>query len=156
MEQKVMADLVAAGLITTNGCMLLIEKGGKRTLPTGHMEFFDKTLEKTLKREMKEELGVKVSVKETLGTVVRRKHGGGVLKLIEIFYCQVSEESAKMVRYEEKGEKGQIWMEFSKALSLENLDVLAREGIKRFLKKYPNKAKGGEGYEKENCFFLLP
>lgn len=133
--ERMRAELVVACFLTRrNGDLLLVRRGEYFTLPTGHMEFLDKSLEHALGREMKEELGpeVEISIRDTLGAILRNKNGA--TKVIQIFHCQVSAGAAHKILYEEAGQTGQVWIRPSQALALD-LDELAREAVKRYLNK---------------------
>lgn len=136
-NKRVYAALVAAGLIMgPDSRLLLVEKRRKLTLPTGHMDLEkDKNLEDALVREMKEEikdkkgLGIDISVMGSLGTMVRNKETVKS-KLIEIFRCATDSSE---IFFEEKGETNFAWVDVDETLEIENLDDLAREGIKRLI-----------------------
>lgn len=159
VEARVKATLVAAGLLkNSRGEILLVERQGEWTLPTGHMDVYrDRDLRKTLEREMKEELkGLKsltiigpldIFVRHT--ELVRNKGRSLKPKSIAIYSCNVHDGDE--IEYYEKGERREkIWVRPSQALRLPNLDDLARLAVKRFLEKYPTRAIKRRKGEEQN------
>lgn len=154
---RAMAELVVAALIKRpNGKFLLVGREGLWTLPTGNVESGEQSLD-TLFREMREELGIKreLLVVDCLGTVVRRKDDNldNPLKSIEIFYCKVSAEVAKRIKYREKEESTWVWLSFLEASNLKNLDPVSMEALKRYQQKYLSRKNiAGGGYEGRKVF----
>jgi len=163
-EKRVTATLVVAGLLKNQRSeILLVDRDGFWTLPTGHMDVNrDDSLTGTLDREMKEELkGLKnLIIVEVLDTfvrhseLIRNKSSPLKPKSITIFSCNVHDDEIKY--FNEGGKKRRkIWIRPSQALNLANLDDLAKLGISRFLEKYPGttkKEKGGNGNGKKRNF----
>jgi len=152
-EKRVKATLVAAGLLKNQrGEILLVERNGYWTLPTGHMDVHrDADLQETLDREMKEELkGLEsLTIIEALDTFIRHSEltmgGGNSLKpkSIAIYSCNVLGNEIEY--FDEEGERKKIiWIRPSQALELNNLDDLAKLAINRFLEKYPRTIQKGE------------
>jgi len=97
-EERVGATLVVAGFLkNSRGEVLLVDRDGDWTLPTGHMNvMIDATLQDALRREMKEELGLKDLAKiRALDTFVRKtelvREGKRPLrpKSIAVYSCSV-------------------------------------------------------------------
>lgn len=163
-EKRVKATLVVAGLLKNQrGEILLVERNGDWTLPTGHMDVRrDDNLQETLDREMKEELkGLKsLTIVEALDTfvrhseLIRNKSSPLKPKSIAIYSCNV--HGNEIEYFNEGGKrKKKIWIRPSQALKLTNLDDLAKLALDRFLEKYPGtvkKEKGENGNEKRKNF----
>ena len=154
-EKRIKATLVVAGLLKNQrGEVLLVERNGDWTLPTGHMDVRrDASLKETLDREMKEELqGLQsLIIVEALDTFVRhseliRNKSSPSLKpkSIAIYSCNVHDNE---IEYFNEGgkKKREIWIRPSQALKLTNLDDLAKLALNRFLEKYPGTVKKKEG-----------
>jgi ADP-ribose pyrophosphatase YjhB (NUDIX family) len=146
-KERVQAALVAAAILRNpSGEILLVQKDNNLTLPTGHMDpAKDADLEETLLREIKEELGVdrsEVEIIGSFGTMVRNKDSPAVSKSIEIFSCRISRKAALLAEFEEKGEKGQLWVRPSQIKNLTLLDELVREALQRYQEKYAARQKG--------------
>ena len=154
-EKRVKADLVVAGLLKNQRReILLVDRDGYWTLPTGHMDVNrDDNLMGTLDREMKEELkGLQsLTIVEALDTfvrhseLVRNKSSPLKPKSIAIYSCNVLHDS-EIEYFNEGGKKRKkIWIRPSQALKLNNLDDLAKLALNRFLEKYPGTVKKEEG-----------
>ena len=154
-EKRVKATLVVAGLLKNQrGEILLVERNGDWTLPTGHMDIRrDNNLKETLDREMKEELkGLKkLIIVEALDTFVRHaelvKERGISLKpkSIAIYSCNVN--GSEIEYFNEGGKRRKkIWIRPSQALELPNVDDLAKLALESFLGRYPGVAKKERGF----------
>lgn len=148
-SDRFFAALVAACLLKSpRGEILLTEKNGKLTIPTGHMDpEKDTDSKEALTREMEEELiGLKdLIIVESLGTYVVNGFGQKA-KSIEIFSCKTSSEEIGCLI--EKGEKKAVfWIRPIEAIKLPNLDGLTKEALERYLFKYSRKKKEGQSDE---------
>ncbi|NQV00679.1 MAG: NUDIX domain-containing protein [Parcubacteria group bacterium] len=135
-EKEIQATLVVAGLLRNLATreIGLVDRKRKLTLPTGHIDpSKDNTPEEALIREMKEEFPEleTLEIIQSLGTVVRNKSSPPVS--IEIFSCNVRAD--KITSYTEGNFVA--WIRPPEALKLPYLDILAREALKRYVKKYP-------------------
>ena len=149
-RDRIHAALVVAAILRNHrGEVLLIQRDGALTLPTGHMDpAKDANLVETLLREIKEELGIEpseVEITASFGTMVRNKDSPAISKSIEIFSCRISRKAALLAEYEEKGEKGQLWVRPSQIKNLTLLDELAKEALRRYTERYSARQKGEEG-----------
>lgn len=151
MHSSLERKVVVAGLIKQKGEILLTQKNGAWTLPTGHMDMGrDSGPQEALQREMREELvGLKsLLIVESLGTLIRNRKTAKA-KSIEIFSCNSTGRIVRLI--EGREEKPVVWIRPAEALNLE-IDELARLAIERYLKKYPAKkypAKKKEGQNGE-------
>ncbi len=143
-EKRIGATLVVAGLLKNQrGEALLVERNGKWTLPTGHMNILvDTNLRETLQREMKEELQVlkDLTIIEALDTFIRYSATARYkAKSIAIYSCNVNDSEIEY--FNEGGKKRKfIWIRPSQALNLP-IDDLAKLGLKRFMGKYQRNGK---------------
>ena len=137
-----LGEMVIAVLITNySGEALLVDKNNLLSLPAGHMDpDLDGEARETAIREMFEELlGLEhLDIVKPLGSIIRNKSSPKA-KMIEIISCRTSK---KEVRGYKEG-KIVVWIKPSEALVLGTmgfLDVLAEEGIERFVEGYPRKS----------------
>lgn len=139
-EKRFSVALVAASLIRRPvGKLLFVFKEGDWTIPTEHYkEQEENDLEGTVRRGAEEELRIRpeeISIKESLGTLIRNKGSPAAAKSMEIFHCRVTHKVAEKIQFCEGGETRQAWLNPWEALKLPNLDDLAREAIRRYQDK---------------------
>lgn len=123
-----------------NGKILLVSKEGLWTFPTGKLEISEDHPQ-ALFREAKEELGIEeeeIELLAFLGPDLRSKDNDpqNPLTNFEHILCKVSTVVAKRIKFKEGDENISVWIKPLKASELENLDGLAREGLRRYLDKY--------------------
>ena len=143
MEKEIKRDkerLVAAVLVRWFCLILFVSKDDRLTIPT---ETYERKKEADLKdtayRGLEEELGIKEEEIDfeitSLGTHLRNK-GSPVTEriLFEFFPGKVTREVARKIKFKE-GE--QFWLYPIRALRECNLDGLAVEGVRRYLRRHP-------------------
>ncbi|MBU1102512.1 NUDIX hydrolase [Patescibacteria group bacterium] len=159
---RVQADLaVAMGFLNLRREILLVVKNGKLTVPTGHMDpRVDKDPADTLRRESVEELW-KNSQKELegdslyritarLGTTPRNLDDPAKTKSFDIFICRLTPKAAALADFEEKGQKGQVYVKPPTEEELQYLspsgiiDGLALEVLSRYARAFLSHRKGGK------------
>jgi len=146
-KQRVRADLVV-GMMFFNpkGEVLLVQKNGKLTIPTGHVEKDEVDLQETVIREGREELKIDlkdVRITGNFGTVLREQVPEK--KLIEIFSLRLTQEEVDQVDFEEAGQKGQLWVRPGQIKNLSLIDPLAQEALERYRRRYPGKSGKEKG-----------
>ncbi|MFH1460923.1 MAG: hypothetical protein ABIF84_00660 [Patescibacteria group bacterium] len=140
-ETLVSAKLLVAGLLKKGGEVVLVDWHGQLSLPTGKMDAKrDTDLRRTLVREMEEEFPklTHLEIIESLGVVVR--NGNNTLLSFEILSCNIQGEIDVFMEG-----KFAILIRPVEALKLPWLDILSREAITRYVKRYPGIGKREEG-----------
>lgn len=141
-ETIVLAKLFVAGLLKKGGEVILVDWHERLSLPTGKMDAKrDVDLRGTLVREMKEEFPklTRLEIIESLGTVVRNGNDSSLLSF-EVFSCNIQGEIDAFTEG-----KFTILIRPIEALKLPWLDILSREAMVRYVKRYPGAGKREEG-----------
>jgi len=163
-ESRVRAALGVAMVFSNHrGEILLVMKNGKLTIPTGHMKLgVDRDIVDTLGRESREELWKKSLEKlepdpykiiAWLGTVQRNINDSLKSKSFDAVYSKMSRKAAEFVEYEEKEQRGHIWVKAPSEKELLDLsiiiDELAQEALRRYAKMFLARFRGGENGAKD-------
>jgi ADP-ribose pyrophosphatase YjhB (NUDIX family) len=165
----VWAVIVANIFVRPDGKIFFVKRKGKEllTFPTEGIKAEEvRDISPAAFREAKEEIFKKFgnglprdSVKEILTVSVRPGEDPEKSNLIIIFIFEVDDETANMMEYEELGETLFAWIDPSLALRLPlanpvkeipnmPLDELGKDGLARYLEKYPSyEEKKEEGYD---------